>query len=263
VTADTDPIRLLTWNIHAGIGPDGRYDLDRIIALIRRHAPDIIALQEVDSRGHGVTSPFALLATALGSHVAEARTIVAPDGHYGHLLISRWPLSATRLHDLSLAGQEPRCAIETIVSTPGAALHVTAVHLGLKLSERRRQAAMLTRIAGSATDTSIMLGDFNDWTWRGAVRKGLAQVLPARTPQRTFPARWPLLMLDRVYCRPHGALIRSWVDPDGRHASDHLPLIAEIDLASTTRIPPDSPSGTVEPLPAACRFPHHARRSNR
>ncbi|MDR6290786.1 MULTISPECIES: endonuclease/exonuclease/phosphatase family protein [Inquilinus] len=244
MTFDTAPIRLLTWNIHAGIGPDGRYDLDRIIALIRRHAPDIIALQEVDSRGRDATSPFALLATALGSHAAEARTIVAPDGHYGHLLISRWPLSATRLHDLSLLGEEPRCAIETIVSTPGAALHVTAVHLGLKLSERRRQAEMLARIANSPAETSVMLGDFNDWTWRGAVRKGLAQVLPARTPQRTFPARWPLLTLDRVYCRPHAALIRSWADPDGRHASDHLPLIAEIRLAPILQAPPDPPIGT-------------------
>lgn len=224
------PIRLLTWNIHAGLGPDGRYDLDRVIALVQRHAPDIVALQEVDSRGRGTgaDSPFAQLATALGTHTAAARTIVAPDGHYGHLLISRWPLSAIQLHDLSHSRREPRCAIETMISAPGGPLHIAAVHLGLAFAERRRQAAMLARIADSAAQTSVMLGDFNDWTWNGAVRRSLAEVLPGRTPQRTYPARCPVLTLDRVYCRPHHALQRSWVDPDGRHVSDHLPLIAEI-----------------------------------
>lgn len=224
------PLRLLTWNIHAGLGPDGRYDLDRVIALVQRHEPDIVALQEVDSRGRGTgpDSPFAQLATALGNHTAAARTIIAPDGHYGHLLISRWPLSAIQLHDLTHSQREPRCAIETMVSTPGGPLHLASVHLGLAFAERRRQAAMLARIADSAARTSVMLGDFNDWTWNGAVRRSLAEVLPGRTPQRTYPARCPMLTLDRVYCRPHHALQRSWVDPEGRHVSDHLPLIAEI-----------------------------------
>ena len=75
-----------------------------------------------------------------------------------------------------------------------------------------------------------MLGDFNDWTWRGAVRRRLARVLPGRTKQRTFPARWPILMLDRIYCRPRHTLICSWVDPQARHISDHLPVIADIRL---------------------------------
>lgn len=236
-------LRLLTWNIHAGIGPDGRYDLDRVIALVQRHEPDIVALQEVDSRGRGSgeDSPFVRLAAALGPHTAAARTIVAPDGHYGHLLISRWPLSAVRLHDLTHSRREPRCAIEAMVSAPGGAFHLAAVHLGLAFAERRRQAAMLARIADSAAPTSVMLGDFNDWTWNGAVRRSLAETLPARTPQRTYPARWPVLTLDRIYCRPCHALVRSRVDPEGRHASDHLPLIAEIrvdPLASEPAIRP-------------------------
>jgi endonuclease/exonuclease/phosphatase family metal-dependent hydrolase len=232
VIASPSQIRVLTWNIHGGVGPDGVYDLDRIIALVRRHEPDIVALQEVDSRGRGIggASPFARLAASLGSHATEARTIVAPDGDYGHLLISRWPLSATRLHDLSLSNREPRCAIETLVSTPDASLHLAAVHLGLRLSERRQQAAMLARIAGDTDGASVMLGDFNDWTWRGAVRRRLARELPGRTKHRTFPASCPILTLDRIYCRPLHTLVRSWVDPQARHISDHLPVIADIRL---------------------------------
>ena len=71
--------RILTWNIHRAIGTDLRYDLDRIIEAIRRHDPDIVALQEVDSRGRDQTNlPLAALKKVLGSHAAEARTIVAP-----------------------------------------------------------------------------------------------------------------------------------------------------------------------------------------
>ena len=51
-----------------------------------------------------------------------------------------------------------------------------------------------------------------------------------RTRHRTFPARWPLLRLDRIYCRPAQALIRSWIDPAACDASDHLPVIADIRL---------------------------------
>jgi endonuclease/exonuclease/phosphatase family metal-dependent hydrolase len=36
------------------------------------------------------------------------------------------------------------------------------------------------------------------------------------------------MRLDRIYCRPAPALLRSWTDPLARRASDHLPVIAEI-----------------------------------
>lgn len=226
-------VRLLTWNLHGGIGPDGRFDLDRIVALVRRHDPDIVALQEVDARGRGTAAPFAFLAGALGSHAAEARTIAAPDGDYGHVLISRWPLEDVTRHDLTVHRREPRCAIAACIATPYGPLHLTAVHLGLGLLERRRQAAMLAAIAGTARQTTVMLGDFNDWFRFGSVRRALAAVLPGRSMQATFPARRPLFRLDRVYCRPAQALRHTETDAAARHISDHLPVIADIVLAGT------------------------------
>lgn len=223
-------IRVLTWNVHAGIGPDGRYDLPRIVALVRRHQPDIIALQELDSRGRGITSPFDYLSVALGTHAAEAKTISAPDGDYGHVLISRWPLTDIAIHDLSISRREPRRAIEATVRTPDGPLHLASVHLGLSFRERREQAAMLAAIAGTARHTTVMLGDFNDWFIYGAVRRSLATLLPGRTRLRSFPARWPLLMLDRIYCRPCTALLSAWTDPLACRVSDHLPVIADIRL---------------------------------
>jgi endonuclease/exonuclease/phosphatase family metal-dependent hydrolase len=208
-----------------------------VVELVRRHDPDIVALQEIDSRGRAdlQLAPLAFLTQSLGSHVAEARTIIAPDGHYGHALISRWPLAPPILHDLSVRRREPRFAIETTAETVSGPVHLAAVHLGLRIGERRWQAAKLAEIAAGAGETSVMLGDFNDWPWfwpwRDMVRRALAAALPARTFHRTYPARRPLLMLDRVYCRPPHALLRSWTDPAACRLSDHLPVIADIRVA--------------------------------
>ena len=222
----------MTWNIHGGVGADRRSDLRRVIRLVRRHQPDILALQEVDSRRPTLESEgaFELLANALGKHSAEIKLIAAPDGDYGHVLISRWPLRDTVYHDISLAGREPRAAIETCAVTPVGELHVVAVHLGLSFRERRHQADRLAEIGQRGADHSVMLGDFNDWIWRGSVQSTLANLFPARSHDKTFPACRPLFALDRIYCRPSTILERSWSDPDGRHASDHLPILADLRL---------------------------------
>jgi len=223
-------VRVMTWNIHGGVGPDRSHDLDRIIELIAFHKPDIIALQEIDSRGiRGAKGPpLAYVANACGAYTAEAQTIVAPDGNYGHALISRWPLADIVLHDISVGRWERRFAIEANVETPHGAVHVSAAHLGLWFTERRRQAAKLASLAVSDKPVFILLGDFNDWRHRGPVNRTLANVLPGCAFHRTFPARWPMFFLDRIYCRPAAALITSWVDAKGRFSSDHLPVFADI-----------------------------------
>ena len=228
----TPTVRIMTWNIHGGVGPDGRRDLERITELIKGHDPDIIALQEVDSRPrrHKPQPVFEAFAAALGSHCAEARLITAPDGDYGHVVISRWPFRQTARHDLSVKGREPRAAIEVTIETPSGRLHLVAAHLGLSLHERRYQTELLVSLARTGSDPSVLLGDFNDWVWRGSVRHALAACLPAWTQCRTFPAWLPVLALDRIYFRPSTLLVRSWTDKAARKASDHLPVIADIDL---------------------------------
>lgn len=223
-------LRVMTWNIHGGVGPDGRFDLDRIAALIARHRPDVLALQEVDTRGRGVDCLAPLQGLGIG-HFAEARTIVVPDGHYGHALFTRWPTRNVVLHDLSVRRREPRIAIETEVETPFGPLHLVAVHLGLAFLERRRQSMALAALAKRARGMpTVMMGDFNDWCSLGLVSRAIHRALPFRTRLRSFPARWPLLRLDGVYCSAPGMLAASFADPAARMASDHLPIIADIRL---------------------------------
>jgi endonuclease/exonuclease/phosphatase family metal-dependent hydrolase len=222
----------MTWNIHGGVGTDGRFALSRITETIARHEPDVVALQEVDSRrrGAGGRSPFDILRETIGEHGIEAKSISTADGDYGQMVVSRWPFGPTEIHDITVAEREPRRAIETQVNTPAGTFRLVATHFGLKLAERRRQARRLVQIARLHPITTVMLGDFNDWFWPGSLRDALRHELPGRTRQATFPSWCPVLRLDRIFCWPARTLVHSFVDHSARRASDHLPVIADIRL---------------------------------
>lgn len=222
-------VRVMTWNIHGAVGRNPRFDLARVVELIRRWDPDIVALQEVDSRRElvGAANPFDYLPEALGVHGIGARSITGADGDYGQMLISRFPIVAHDVHDISYPEREPRCAIRALLETPIGSLTVIATHLGLSIRERRDQVRALIELATGKGPT-VVVGDFNDWFWPGSVRKALTRVLGGRTRDRTFPSMFPLFRFDRIYCRPREVLAKSFIDPAARAVSDHLPVIADL-----------------------------------
>ena len=223
-------VRVMTWNIHGAVGGNPKFDLAGVVELIKRWDADIVALQEVDSRRKQASdgNPFAVLQEALGRHGIGAKSITTDDGDYGQMLISRWPIETNEIHDISFPEREPRRAVKAEVATPLGSIRIIATHLGLSIRERRSQARTLLDIAGERGMTTMIVGDFNDWFWPGSVRSALSRELPGYTRYRTFPSRLPLLRLDRVYCRPGEALIRSYIDGQARTCSDHLPIIADV-----------------------------------
>ena len=222
-------VRVMTWNIHGTFGRNPRFDLERVAELIRRWDPDIVALQEVDSRRAlaGGANPFDYLTGAVGIYGIGAKSLTGKDGDYGQMLISRWPLRTHEIRDISFGEREPRRAIRAVAETPYGLLTVVATHLGLSIRERRRQAETLTELAGGEAP-AVVVGDFNDWFWPGSVRSVLSRVLCGRTRFRTFPSKFPMLRLDRIYCRPRDALAASFIDRSARALSDHLPVIADL-----------------------------------
>ena len=94
-------VRVLTWNIHGSFGRNPRFDLTRVVELIDRWDPQIVALQEVDSRRdrEAGINPFEFLQRELGEHGIGAKSITTDDGDYGQMLISRWPMTDTVVHD--------------------------------------------------------------------------------------------------------------------------------------------------------------------
>jgi len=225
-------VRVMTWNIHGALGRNPRFDLTRVVALIRHWDPDIVALQEVDSRRAmaGGVSPFEFLPGAVGTYGIGAKSLTTADGDYGQMLISRWSIRAQEIRDISYAAREPRRAIRAEIETPFGPLIVVATHLGLSVHERRSQGRVLMELAAGDAP-AIVIGDLNDWFWPGSVRSMLSPIFGGFTRYRTFPAKFPLLGLDRIYWRPRAALIGSFVDRQASAVSDHLPVIADLRLA--------------------------------
>ena len=101
----------MTWNVHGTFTLNPKFDVDGVCSIIRHWSPDVVALQEVDSRGR-TDDPFALLAKAVGDHSIDARSIVTKDGDYGQVLLSRWPFAEPpTISDVSYQEREPRRAI--------------------------------------------------------------------------------------------------------------------------------------------------------
>jgi endonuclease/exonuclease/phosphatase family metal-dependent hydrolase len=229
----TDTIRIMTWNVHGTFNLNPHFDLDGVRAIIEKWAPDIVALQEVDSRGRS-DDVFGRLADSVGEHRIEARSIVAEDGHYGQVLLSRWPFAAEpKITDVSYREREPRRAISACVRFPIGEVTVIATHLGLSIHERYAQARALVDLIDRPR--SIVLGDFNDWFWVKSVRRVLASHCPVRTRLRTFPARLPILWLDRIYATPGGRIVKAWTDREAKSYSDHLALVADIAFEDVER----------------------------
>ena len=222
----TATLRVMTWNVHGTFNLNPDFDLEGVCSVIEKWSPDVVALQEVDSRGRQ-DDVFGRLADAVGEHRVEAHSIVTQDGHYGQVLLSRWPFACEpTVTDVSYQEREPRRAISARILAPIGEVNVVATHLGLSMHERYAQARALAALVDAPW--TIVLGDFNDWFWFKSVRRALASRCPVRTRLRTFPSRLPILRLDRIYATPSGTMVKAWTDHEARSCSDHLPVIADI-----------------------------------
>ena len=250
-------LRVLTYNIHRAIGVDRRFRLDRVASIIAHHDPDVALLQEVDDGAprSGHMNLAAELALLLGyPHLAVGHNVRLRQGRYGNATLSRHPIVRERNLDLTVGGRKRRgCLHVTIRAVPshGATrdVEIFNLHLGLSARERDRQAAILARsqeFAGLGPHRPcILAGDFNDW--RNLLRSAFVSILgmrcaTERAPEgrrclRTYPSFSPTGGLDRVYVR--GPLrvtaARTCRLRASRVASDHLPVIVDLELAAPGR----------------------------
>lgn len=131
-------IVLMSYNIRNGIGADNVRDLTRTADVIRRTAPDFVALQEVDSATRRSEGRFvaAELGRLTGMHARFGRAIDFEGGGYGVALLSREePLALRRI---PLPGRE-EARVLLMAEFPECWLCVT--HLSLTDEDQRAFAA--------------------------------------------------------------------------------------------------------------------------
>jgi phospholipase D1/2 len=226
-------LRVATYNVHRAIGSDGRTDPGRILGVLREIDADVYALQEVEAHDDGADM-LAWLAAELGYHAIPGTTLKRRDGHFGNGVLTRCGVRGKRITDLSWRGREPRGAIAVDVACDGGhILRVVATHLGLRPAERREQVQQLLHLFRERPDDhSVLLGDLNEWFLWGRPLRRLHRFFKETPSLATFPAALPVLALDRVWAHPRAmlSLLSVHKTPLARKASDHLPLVATLEL---------------------------------
>lgn len=140
-------IQILTWNIQAGRGVDGRVDFARIAAVIVENGiPDVVCLQEVAHNMAGLTEGRDIdepteIAGLFPDHEPVFRPaidVALPDGgkrcRFGCMILSRVPVIRVLNHLLPRPiGSEPRSmqrqALEVAVASELGVIRITTTHL--------------------------------------------------------------------------------------------------------------------------------------
>jgi endonuclease/exonuclease/phosphatase family metal-dependent hydrolase len=248
---------VVTYNIHKGFSQFRRrmmlYELREQLRLLDA---DIVFLQEVQGE-HTLYAEridnwpdepqHDFLAAEVWQSTVYASNVMYQHGHHGNAILSRFPISQAFNQDVTHWRFERRGLLHCAIGVPGwpAPVHCVCVHLSLFARSRRRQMEALAKHLENVVDGDsplIVAGDFNDWRNEAdahlARHLGLAEIFEgaaetSRAPVRSFPARRPVLRLDRIYVR--GLSVRQ----AGVHAgepwskiSDHAALSALLNLSA-------------------------------
>jgi endonuclease/exonuclease/phosphatase family metal-dependent hydrolase len=197
-----EALRIASYNVHGCRGADGRKDAQRIVKVIEECGSDTIGLQEVDYR-------LDYIAHKLGMQPIPGLTLARHDGPFGNALITRRKVLAVRRLAFTYGGRERRYQVKQI----------------LKLL---KETPICERV--------IVLGDINEWLPLGRPLRWMHALFGRPPAEWSFPARWPLVALDRVWVRPRHALLalKAHRSPLAEQASDHLPVKAIVSLSQSS-----------------------------
>lgn len=239
-------IRVMTYNVRRCTGLDGRVSPQRIAEIISANKPDLVALQEVDvhrKRTHGIDQPE-LLAELTGMESVFFARLVEGDEQYGIAVLSRHPLTLIKAASLPTQYIPPRKestgGIWVRTQINGKAVHFIATHFDHNPAERMTHIRALLGsewLKNQKIEPPIILcGDLNT-TRRSPIYSEVRAVLNDAQEvygqyKKTWPSFFPIARIDHIFLSKEVRVseIRAPWSPQIALASDHLPLIADIDL---------------------------------
>lgn len=224
-------VKMMSYNIHNGIGLDEVTDYARIGEMIKSHNPDVVAIQEIDSATTRSEGVYVLgeIAKAAGMNDYYAPAIDYRGGKYGiGLLCKEEPISIKR-H--ALPGREEQRAI-IIAEFPEYAFACT--HLSLTEDDRNASAEIIRSLAKEYDKPFYIAGDFNAKLESQFIKDITTDFTPlTETTAPTFPADTPNVVIDYVMSyNPTGSNVTA-ENPaviDEPAMSDHRPIIVTTEL---------------------------------
>ncbi len=260
-------LRLMTYNVHRCVGTDRRLDIERVAEVIAAENPAVVALQELDVgrvRTHREDQAHRLAELLkMSFHFHPAMTV--EEELYGDAILTALPERRIKAEGLPMyrriPGLEPRGALWIEVMVGQTPVQILNTHLGLAPQEQKRQAAALLgerwMAAEAWTTPGVLLGDFNAAPYSATYRMLRAALRDAQTPAAgwtraptaTFPSRFPFMRIDHVFLTRglQTTGVRSPYDARARLASDHLPLVVDLEIteagawAGPAAASPDAP----------------------
>ena len=228
-------IKIATYNIRNCQGIDGKNDPSRIADLLKEIDADIIALQEVDK--YRLRSNMVNQACKL-SKLLRMNYVYGPVNRYflasaGNALLSKYPITAHINHVLPYT-RDPRCCLQVTLDVDNRPLNVFNVHLGLNYQLRMSnlKKTILPMIT-SLESPAVLVGDLNaseDDPEVKLISSCLHDTFAENTDplDTTFPANEPNERLDYIFTNAGCTSKKYYIFPS--LASDHLPVIAEIEF---------------------------------
>lgn len=236
-TAPGKPVqlRVLSYNIHVGIGMDGKLDLSRTAEAIKALQPDLVALQEVDrlTRRTNKVDQAAELGKLLGMNVAFGKAIDHAGGEYGIAILSKYPILEHKTLQLPrLEKQEDRAVLETIVRIDEKTnVRFVCTHFcHVSEARRTRQAEKVDELFSGSEIPVILAGDFNVAPDSPTIETLLKNWKDATDESPTF-GNPPKSKIDYILYRPKESfrVLEKRVVPD-LITSDHLPVLSVLEL---------------------------------
>lgn len=239
-------IRVLSYNIHHAEGVDRKLDVERIAGVIRSVAPDIVALQEVDTKVKRTESvdQAAELARLTKMDVVFGANIPLQGGHYGNAVLSRFPITRHKNHLLpNIDKGEQRGVIEAEIKLPESKqpLLFLATHFDFRPDERERlasAAAINELVAKHPDQPALMAGDLNAPPASKTLQRLESMWTPANDkPMATVPVKEPKTQIDYILFRPQSRWKVIEVKVlDEAIASDHRAIFAVLELMPGKRV---------------------------
>jgi endonuclease/exonuclease/phosphatase family metal-dependent hydrolase len=247
-------LRVLMWNLHHGVGTDGKYNLDRIATWMAKMTPDLIVLNEVEkyTSWGNEDQPArykAMLEAKTGkkwySHFTQEFGNWSSNGK-GHQILSLYPFDATgHGHITKSDGLKGAGAIsQATITVNGRMINVLLTHLDPHdQTMRLTQARDAIKFGLGFAENRLMTGDMNAWpdqtsiaefnktyndSWTVAEKMGTATGVPGITPfGATKKGRIDYIFFSKQ--APNLSVVSSKVydtrDANGHMPSDHRPVV--------------------------------------
>ncbi len=242
-TERVDKLKVMSYNIHHANPPsrEGYIDLDAIAAVIKAQDPDLLALQEVDvnTERSGAFNQAEELARRLSMNYYFGKAIDYQGGEYGVAILSKYPISETvvnRLPTQEGTRGEPRILATAKVTLPdGTHIRFGSTHLDAQREPVNRQLQInkIAEIAQAEKLPFIIAGDFN-----ATPDSEIIQVLDQHFTRScmqcepTIPVNNPSRTIDFIAFSHPADKFKAGSQQviNETYASDHLPIVAEINI---------------------------------